>query len=455
MPILSLESYVSNYSDTDLSTNDSAVNSAHDVDFAPEEAIRALDRQHQDTSRALETVNTLDGIVNILENNPEGLSSGAGTALAVAVEAICSINVFSSDKVRIPAFEEFSTRNHKKAVAQQALEGIVEFGKKVWDYLINAIKAVIGFFKELLFGQEANNKKISEHVDECKKEQQELKKETKEIEQTFAQAKREGNPLTVSSAQITNALKINGKVPTGPALITELRNHFKLMDKFDYAIKMSENKILSLFEIALRSIHKDGTFFQDAINDCQSLICSNDFFKKANNQKEFGELPAGFGMFEAPLIFGDRTAYRTAIIGQADVSEKSIRFFIAKSENAPEDVENIPLPVLQINEVEDALTIVRKHVQDRTGTIRQRQDTQSRLERLQKDIVRIRDGASYQERSSRRAKVMFHVFNLYSEYRTAMCGKLPAYDERIVRASMAYVDVSLKAMKKIVNKEVG
>ncbi len=445
MKILSLEDYSASYPEDDQIASSQSSHEPALEPYTPESEEAHLVKEQNHIEQALQTVTTLDGITAVMEEMGDGMSPAAGRALMIAVEHLCSTYSLQHGKIRLPAFEEFSTKRHRKETALESMAVINEYVGKIWEIIVNAFNAIITFFKKIFNKQTKVNKELIKEAEDIQKEVREGKKEPAATASTPATvvAPAEPKELTVSSRSVYSTLQINGKVPEGKALVQEMHNHFKLMKQFDYAFSLTEGTILKLLNSAIKSIHKDGPGFQEAINACQSEFCTNNIGRIAADQHAAGDLDHGYALYEAPLIFGGKSVYRTGIIGTASLTGDSIRFFIADSHGAKREFEIEPMPVLTFDIINELTASTKERVVSLVRIMNQRDQNCDALDKIKHDIIKIRDNKNNAERSARRAKVLFHVINVYFEYREVISSRLLHQDQKVCKALLAYVSLSL------------
>ena len=446
MKILSLENY---QEDDILSSSESSHEPALEP-YTPESEEAHLEKEQNHIDQALQTVVTLDGITSVMESMADGFSPSAGKALMLAVEHLCSRYTIQHGKIKLPAFEEFSTKNHRKETALESLEVIKEYAFKIWDMIVKAFDSIVAFFKKIFNRQTKVNEELIKEVDTIQKEvhkSQSTNTHTNTPANTHTSTKRQTISLakekTVSSMVVFSALQINGKVPEGSVLVQEVNNHFKLMKQFDYAFSLTEGKVLKLLSIALKEIHKDGEAFQNAINEYKSEISTNNIGRIARDQHAAGDLEPGFSLYEAPLIFGGKSVYRTGITSAVPLTNDSIRFFIANSFGASTDYEIEPMPLLPGDAISEITDSTKTRVLSLSRILEQREQNNDMLEKIKRNILQIRENKSNRERSARRAKVLFHVINIYFKYREVMSGRLLNHDQKVCKALLSYVNSSL------------
>lgn len=448
MKILSLENY---QEDDILSSSESSHEPALEP-YTPESEEAHLEKEQNHIDQALQTVVTLDGITSVMESMADGFSPSAGKALMLAVEHLCSRYTVQHGKIKLPAFEEFSTKNHRKETALESLEVIKEYASKIWDMIVKAFDAIVAFFKKIFNRQTKVNEELIKEVDTIQKDVRESQSthssaNTHTHSSTNTSTNTQTNSLakekTVSSMVVFSALQINGKVPEGSVLVQEVNNHFKLMKQFDYAFSLTEGKVLKLLSIALKEIHKDGEAFQNAINEYKSEISTNNIGRIARDQHAAGDLEPGFSLYEAPLIFGGKSVYRTGITSAVPLTNDSIRFFIANSFGASTDYEIVPMPLLPGDAISEITASTKTRVLSLSRILEQREQNNDALEKIKRNILQIRDNKSNRERSARRAKVLFHVINIYFKYREVMSGRLLNHDQKVCKALLSYVSSSL------------
>ena len=452
MKILSLENY---QEDDILSSSESSHEPALEP-YTPESEEAHLEKEQNHIDQALQTVVTLDGITSVMESMADGFSPSAGKALMLAVEHLCSRYTVQHGKIKLPAFEEFSTKNHRKETALESLEVIKEYAFKIWDMIVKAFDAIVAFFKRIFNRQTKVNEELIKEVDTIQKDvrksqstntQTNSHTNTPANSNTHSATNTHTNSLakekTVSSMVVFSALQINGKVPAGSVLVQEVNNHFKLMKQFDYAFSLTEGKVLKLLSIALKEIHKDGEAFQNAINEYKSEISTNNIGRIARDQHAAGDLEPGFSLYEAPLIFGGKSVYRTGITSAVPLTNDSIRFFIANSFGASTDYEIEPMPLLPGDAISEITASTKTRVLSLCRILEQREQNNDMLEKIKRNILQIRENKSNRERSARRAKVLFHVINIYFKYREVMSGRLLNHDQKVCKALLSYVNSSL------------
>ena len=437
MKILSLENYSESYPEEDAIASSESSHEPALEPYTPESEQAHLEKEQNHIEQALQTVVTLDGITTVMESMSDGLSPSAGKALMLAVEHLCSNYMEHHGKIKLPAFEEFSTKNHQRETALESMEVIKEYGAKIWDMIIKAFEAIIAFFKKIFNRQSKVNKDL---IKEAETVQEHVREHAAK---PVTEAPPKDRPTSYSSMAVFAALQINGKVPEGKVLVQETLNHFRLMKQFDYAFSLTESTVLKLLNTAIKAIHKEGPNFSDAINACQSEICTNNLGRLAKNQHAAGDLGQGFSLYEAPFIFGGKSVYRTGITGAATVTGESIRFFIADSYGAKNEYDIEPLPFLTGDVIDEITRLTKERVVSLKRVLDTRDQNCDTLEKIKRNLIQIRDNNSNSERVARRAKVMFHVVSIYFRYRDVMSCRLLNQDQKVCKALLSYVNVSV------------
>lgn len=376
--------------------------------------------------------NTLDGVVTALESMEViQINHHAGKALMLAVEQICKIDVGDTTKHTFPAFEEFSTKRQKRLVSQESLQSIKDFGKKILTMIINAINKAIEWFKKI-FNKQAWKNKANANKAQANKDKLKI----------VLQKKEAVKEKDIRGEFIIRVLHRNGKVPQGIDLIREANNHFKLMKDLDYTFETSERLVLKNLSEALKSIHKEGKEFQDKINDCQSEICTSSIGNRISDRTI--DTSQGFAMFEKALTFGDKSFYRTGIIGPAEVNVGDIKAYVGDSTNAKEELDfSAELKALDINDIESLNSIIVSRITRQKLLIDSRDKIDFKLSDLRKEIIRIQNTKAYEERTIRRAKVLYHVINMYLVLRNGTDVAVMNYDQKVCEALLTYVEKSL------------
>ena len=448
MKIMALENYQESIPEDDnivVPENDLIADSGEDV---PEVNPSEIETEENNISQAFHAADALENIAAAVEGCESGLSPAAGRALMVAVEHISKLRIGSMEKTKLPCFEEFSTKKHQKETSLESLEAIKKIGTHIWEMIIRAIDRLVEMFKNYFFGQITYSKAIEKEADSLGKAAKEAKAKPKHVPENNEPTATVGNVARmIRSKRIFTVLNINGKVPAPEQLVQEVKNHFVLMSKYDYAFNMVESTVLKCLSAALREIHKDGDQFQEAISTCQSEICTNNIGRKMQDQRSFGELDQGYAIYEAPLIFGGKAFYRTGITSGVTISEDKIRFFISDATGAKTDFEIEPIEELSDDQCIHLAALTKERVERLNKTLYRRDKNTQLIESMKKDILRIRDNKSSNERSARRARVFFHVLNMYFKYRETMSGRMVAYDQKVCNAILSYVSASITKSK--------
>lgn len=278
-------------------------------------------------SDTVDTVGTLDTIATKLESVEGGVETEVGTALTTAIEHMLARHPDASPKI---AFEEYSTRRAKLNQTTLAIEGIRDTLKRLWQRLIEMIRSIVNWFKRVFNMQalrwkaiQAQNERLGEKIKEAK---------ASGVVNKIDAVK----PGFIRFANAARTLCVGTAVPTGISFAQHVHDHNAVMTDLHKLFGDNNAAALKYTETAIEKIYSKQAAFETALTSGFSeVVYCPAVMKHSSDQKRFGPLSDGVIVFELPLIFGNKSLFRTAIEHTASLNPGDLHTKVLSSTHAP------------------------------------------------------------------------------------------------------------------------
>ena len=244
-----------------------------------------------------ELVEYLDGA-----NEGQGLQCPEAEALTIAVEHLLR-NIGFEGGVQSVALEEQSTRRaalHNKTVTMEAFMDVLA---RIWKRIVEMLAKAYQWLKKVFSARSIRAKVQKERVERVQEATVEAKAKDLITPRTTPR-----EDETFSNESIHARLAVGLHVPSGLELIRTVQNYAHQMEQLDRAFIALDNEMLKHLETAMHTVNVKGDGFQQSIAVVYSLLLASPIQKRSKAPNDFSQ---GIVLFEEPLVFGNRSYYRT------------------------------------------------------------------------------------------------------------------------------------------------
>lgn len=395
-----------------------------------------LQREIEGFTDTVETVATLDTIATKLDETEAGIEPLAGNALVVVVESMlarCGV-----DKTNI-CFEEYSTRKMKFDQTKVAIESIRDTLKRIWIRLIEMIKSILNWFKRVFNMQslrwKALDAKASKVAAKIKEEKSKPANEpVKPVEKK-----------TITAARIARVLSEGTKVAHGEEFANSVYNHNAMIADLHKSLGNFNTEALKAAEKAVECIYKKKDVFDAALTEGLSIVVSNPIhMPKSSDQKRFGDISPSVVVFELPLVFGNKSFFRTALEHVGDLNSRDLHATVLSSTHAPAlKAINEELEPLEVHVRETILDLYKEHGNKVLKLEKSRQDEVNRLyQAIQAKLAGILKRPGNEPYVGGNGKRLGNLLSMCHSLINADQVSLVDYDQSVQNAVLDYLSLS-------------
>lgn len=395
-----------------------------------------LEREIADFTDTVDTVATIDTIATKLEENEAGVEPMAGNALIVVMESMlarCGV-----EKPNI-CFEEYSTRKMKADQTKVAVESIRDTLKRIWIRLIEMIKSILNWFKRVFNMQSLRWKALDAKADKIadKIKQEKAKPSTASV--------RPAEKKTLTSARLARVLSEGTKVVHGEAFANSVYNHNAMIADLHKSLGNFNADALKAAEKAVEYIYKKKDVFDAALTEGLGIVVSNPIhMPKSSDQKRFGDISPDVVVFELPLVFGNKSFFRTALERVGSLNPHDLHATVLSSTHAPAikaiDDELQPLEAHVRNAV---LDLYKEHGNKVLRLEKSRQDEINRLyQAIQAKLAGILKRPGNEPYVGGNGKRLGNLLSMCHSLINADQVSLVDYDQSVQNAALDYLSLS-------------
>ena len=275
-------------------------------------------------TNTVETVDTLDTIATKLECVEGGVETGVGTALTTAIEHMLARHQDTSPKI---AFEEYSTRRAKLNQTTVAIEGIRDTIKRLWEKLVKMVQSILDWFKRVFNMQSlrwkaltAKNERLGTIIKEAKNNPEKANKpETGKL----------------SNTRVARTLCEGTRVASGEAFAQSFHGHNKMMGELHKMLGDHNAEALKFANKAIEYIYKKKEVFEEALTAGLSTVVYNPVhMQRCSDQKRFVDIGSDVVVFELPLVFGNKSFFKTGLVDTGSLKASELHAVVLSSTHA-------------------------------------------------------------------------------------------------------------------------
>ena len=384
-----------------------------------------------------ELVEYLDGA-----NEGQGLQCPEAEALTIAVEHLLR-NIGFVGGVQSAALEEQSTRRaalHNKTVTMEAFMDVLA---RIWKRIVEMLAKAYQWLKKVFSARSIRSKVQKERIDRVQEATVEAK-----AKDTISPRTTPREDETFSNESLHARLAVGLHVPSGLELIRTVQNYVHQMEQLDRAFIALDNEMLKHLESAMHTVNVKGDGFQHAIGVVYRLLVTSPIQKRSKAPNDYSQ---GIVLFEEPLVFGNRSYYRTGATSVAQVEDGGTADdLVAKVEasfvSRGEPNHSEPMRKLSIEQVEEINKLVLGRWKAADSIRDQRAYNLERLNRLEAEARHLmtRTGSREIDRANKRATRLAKALSWYTKQRSSIDIGLYNYDEVVLNALLDYTTQSVR-----------
>ena len=378
----------------------------------------------------------VDEIATQMDSVEGGMEPAAGQAVAVAIEHFCRKHNAIEKKI---AFEEYSTRRNKEQQAVVALEGIRDTLRRIWQKILAMLKAIIGWFKEVFNRQRLRRAALDN-------KHQRLGEKIKTVKAAAVTQDREPpKPGKLRAPNVVRVLNVRGSVPEGIKLVQMAYDHNQKLQHAYKAFGESEERVLVSIEKAVSRIYKEGQAFRDALNSgFQEIVSLPITMPRSRDQHRFGELSKGMIVFESPLVFGNRSIFRTGLEAESTMGPADVHCGVFSSSDAPSATSfDTDIDKLKPEEVDIIYELYKEHGNKFAKVQEERRHNAiKKLETLESQMHSIERNPGNQPFVTNRGRQIHQLIAMTKKLMSSDDVSIVVYDQAVQNALLDYAIAS-------------
>ena len=398
-----------------------------------------IERQ-EELGDAICVAQTLDAIGEQVDKAPDGFSVPATKALNAALEHLCNIDFGDQTTFSMIAVEEFSTYRARRVASMESLEKIKEFGLKVWEWIKKLIKDIIASIKKVFNVQKTKVKKLELAISDALVVAEKAKAAGAYSSPDKAHTLALKYDAPGFRDKVTmRMLSTHGRFNGGAEVLSDFKKHTELMGRLENGFLRIEEDVIRNLETAMRNIFQSGKEYSRAINGALVAVTAPLSGHQIPNKRE---LPNGVRTYETPLVFGNESIYREAVVGEAELTGDILRTTLGSTSNTHDVQYPEAAPYLTISEIESGLHAARDRVSINSTYINKLLDAADSLDSLESLVGKIAIENTENDMVQRRARRILSVVHAYLDTRRVFANQLVSYDHAVTAALVNYCSKS-------------
>lgn len=432
------------FSFEEIDLSEETVSQQHDAQFSRKALDECLEGGIEDDSGLINVVGGqldaarhIDEIRDMVINaeKTRGLSNNVAQAAQIAVENMCAAAGVVYKPVTFRPQASIATRLENSNVAIEGFAGAI---KSVWQKIVEMIRKFIAWVRRKVSRRQIVDKAIKRKADHLGDK---LAKEKTSEQKEPAAVKPVIEPKSYINPSIAKRLSIKGSVPQNVELVRAALDHYALMRRFYTAgLQYCMEIALELVDCE-KLLKKDGNAFNEAVSNVLGKLMSRSLITTPckHPPRSFSK---GVLLYEEPLIFGDRSYFKTSANSVADITLEDVMAEVGDSTlpSRPDPEQKLyPLSDAHRDAVWKSVTAhakIMSSFDDRFGVVVDRIDQlTTKLSHLDqtpdadpKDI----------DRNGRRARLLMRAFNIFAKQFNSISGGLYEYDQQVNNALLDY-----------------